>query len=342
MKRKSNEKPLFFSQTLHYLTVYLPKQAGKSEETIRSYTDSLTSFRKYVFNQKGISIAKFTFEECTKEFILDYLGYLQEQGNSRATCNVRLSAIKSYVNYASDNDVSLQSAAFLISKVHALNIPQREKELLSIEALTALLAQPENTRLGLRNKTIMILLYDSAIRLNELICLNYNDIDFDRLTVHVKEGKRRNERTVAITEMTAQHLKNYISVYHNDNPKPDDFFFYTSRKGKRERISDSTIERFVQMYADQARTVCHDMPKRVYPHLLRAERTTNLYRDGVDPIMLAKILGHKNIETTKIYAIPSVEQMREVMEKVPMPADANEPPLWEGDEDEMARLCGLR
>ena len=84
------------------------------------------------------------------------------------------------------------------------------------------------------------------------------------------------------------------------------------------------------------------MPERVYPHLLRAERTTLLYRDGIDPILLSQILGHANIETTKIYAIPSIEQLREAMEKVPMPADAKEKPLWEGDEDEMARNCGLR
>ena len=58
--------------------------------------------------------------------------------------------------------------------------------------------------------------------------------------------------------------------------------------------------------------------------------------------LLAQILGHADIETTKIYAIPSTEQLREALEKVPMPADAKEKPLWEGDEDEMARNCGLR
>ncbi len=84
------------------------------------------------------------------------------------------------------------------------------------------------------------------------------------------------------------------------------------------------------------------MPERVYPHLLRAERTTLSYRDGIDPILLSQILGHASIETTKIYAIPSIEQLREAMEKVHMPADAKEKPLWEGDEDEMARLCGLK
>ena len=65
--KKKTQMPLFFSQTLPYLKTYLPRQMGRSPETIRSYTDSLTSFRKYLLDEKGISIARFTFEQCTKE-----------------------------------------------------------------------------------------------------------------------------------------------------------------------------------------------------------------------------------------------------------------------------------
>lgn len=305
--KKKTQMPLFFSQTLPYLKTYLPRQMGRSPETIRSYTDSLTSFRKYLLDEKGISIARFTFEQCTKEMVLEYLTYLKEHGISPATCNVRLSAIKNYVNYAADNDIALQAVALRVSRVNALKVPKREKKLLSIDALTALLAQPPNSKIGLRNKTIMILLYDSAIRLQELIDLNVNDINLVGLTLHVASGKGNKERTVAITELTAEHLKNYMSVYHKETPNPESFLFYTIIKGEIGRISSSTIERFIQNYADAARKLCPDMPERVYPHLLRAERTTNLYRDGVDPILLARILGHADVETTKIYAIPSTE-----------------------------------
>ena len=58
--------------------------------------------------------------------------------------------------------------------------------------------------------------------------------------------------------------------------------------------------------------------------------------------MISKILDHSSIETTKIYALPYMDQMREAMSKVDMPTDAAEKTLWEGDEDEMARLCGLK
>ena len=58
--------------------------------------------------------------------------------------------------------------------------------------------------------------------------------------------------------------------------------------------------------------------------------------------MISRILGHSSIETTEIYALPSMDQMRETMSKVEMPTDATEKLLWEGDEGEMARLCGLK
>lgn len=341
MKKKITDTKLFFSMTLQYLENYLPRQLGRSPETIRSYKDSLSVFRKYLFEVKNISISKFTFTDCTRELLLEYGAYLKNHGNSPATCNVRLAAIKNYVQYASDNDVSLQSIALQVSKVPSMRVPKREKILLSKEALNALFSEPKNTKIGIRDRTIMILLYDSAIRVSELTGLHINDVNLDTLSIHV-HGKGNKERSVAITEKTAEHLKLYKSIYHSDTKDPEHVLFYTVIKGNTGRISTGTVERIVQKYADAARSSCPDMPDGVYPHLLRAERATHLYRDGVDSIMISKILGHSSVETTKIYAIPSLDQMREALNKVDMPSDAKEQPLWESDEDELARLCGLK
>ena len=75
--------------------------------------------------------------------------------------------------------------------------------------------------------------------------------------------------------------------------------------------------------------------------LLRRTRATHLYRNGVDLELVSRILGHSSTETTKIYATPSLEMIRRAMESVESP-DVAEKPLWLGNEEEMARLCGLR
>ncbi len=69
-------KTLFFSQTCEYLNVYLPKQAGKSERTIKTYKDALTVFRRYLTKEQGISIRIFKFEDCTRDLLLEYLSFL--------------------------------------------------------------------------------------------------------------------------------------------------------------------------------------------------------------------------------------------------------------------------
>lgn len=341
MKRNKTEKKLFFSMTLQYLDTYLPEQLGRSPQTRRSYRDSLSAFRKYLFEEKGISIADFGFEDCTRDLLLSYTAHLKESGHSPATCNVRLAAIKNYVQYASDNDVALQSIALEISRVPGSKVPKREKELLTEEALAALLAQPGNNKIGIRDQTIMVLLYDSAMRVSELTGLHVNDVNLKTLSVHV-HGKGNKDRTVAITEKTAEHIKRYLSVYHYTGAPTDKWLFYTVIKGVAGRISTGTVERLLQKYADQARETCPEMPEKVYPHLLRAERATHLYRDGVDSILISRLLGHASVETTKIYALPSLEQMREAMNKAAPPVDAEEVPLWKNKEDELARLCGLK
>ena len=84
------------------------------------------------------------------------------------------------------------------------------------------------------------------------------------------------------------------------------------------------------------------IPESVHCHMFRRTRATNLYQDGVAIELVSTVLGHARTDTTKsYYAKPSVEQLREAMESVPTPANG-ETSLWEGNEEEMAKMCGLR
>jgi site-specific recombinase XerD len=107
-------------------------------------------------------------------------------------------------------------------------------------------------------------------------------------------------------------------------------------------MSSGNVERFIQQYADEVRALGIDIPMRVYPHMFRRTRATNLYQDGIELELISKVLGHSTTETTKIYAKPSLSQMRDALESVELPEQKAEAPLWEGNEDKMARLFGLR
>ena len=103
-------------------------------------------------------------------------------------------------------------------------------------------------------------------------------------------------------------------------------------------MTERNVERIVKKYADMIREAHPNLPKTIYPHMFRRTRATGLYRDGVELEMVSRILGHSSTETTKRYAIPSVEMMKNAMK-----IEDTEEPLWEQENIDIDNLlCGLR
>lgn len=333
---------LFFTYTHDFLRSYLPNQLGRSLQTIRTYQFGLSLFHRYLNEKLNTSIRTFTFKDCSVELVQEYLRYLKEsKNNSAATRNLRLTTLCSYLDYCSMRDISIEQIRIQIKKIKKAKLIQSEKELLSKEALEAILKQPKENKIGRRNRTMMIVLYDTAIRCKELVQLKRQDIVIDRRNPYMRiHGKGNKERIVPISLKTQDHLETYFEVY--EVCEPQQLVFFTNIHGNIHQISEGTVERFVQQYADQARRE-FDIPERVYPHMFRRSRAKSLYRNGVELVLISRILGHSSIETTKAYAIPSLEMMARAIESVESSELKAEPLLINTvSEEEMARLCGLR
>ena len=344
---KKLDGSLFFSMTRDYLQKYLPQDCG-SEKTIQSYKDGLTVFRRYVCDEKGISIGKFTFDDCTFDFVLDYRNWLLDsKQRASSTVNHRLAVIKSYLGYAAAKDISLQQIQLNVEEVPFLKVPKQIRPIIETqEALKALLDAPPNTRVGVRDTMILSLLFDTAIRADELIRLNLQDINLKSEVPFVFiHGKGNRERAVPITEETIKLVEAYCIEYHSKRMDFGHPFVYTVIHSETHRMSERNLERIVKKYADSTRSDFPCIPNRVYPHLLRRCRATGLYRDGVDIELIASTLGHASIQTTKDhYAFPSLEQKRAALEKghVGTLSSPDEDQEWPDDEDELAKMCGLR
>lgn len=340
MSKSKHQKKLFFSKTLDFLEHYLPEQALKSRNTVETYRDALTVFRRYVTDTLHLSIRSFGFEDCTHDFLLSYMEFLRKSGNAETTCNNRLAAVRAYLWYAADADISLQSVALVASHVPFLKVPKLTRETIAEDDLKALLSAPPDTKIGRRDRLILILLYDSAVRVSELLSLDVSSVNLDAEIPYLRiYGKGDKERIVAITDATAGHIRNYLRAYHPDGVSASPLI-YTVIKGHKDRMSAGNVERIIKKYADQIRPEHPNLPERCYPHMIRRTRATNLYQDGTELELISRILGHSSTETTRIYAIPSVEMMRKAMESGNL--STGEAPLWPDDEEEMARICGLR
>ena len=233
MSRKAPRKKLFFSKTLEFLEHYLPEQALKSRNTVETYRDALTVFRRYITDTLHLSIRSFGFEDCTHELLLSYMEFLNKSGNAETTCNNRLAAIRAYLWYVADGDISLQSIALTASHVPFLKVPKLTRELIAEDDLKALLEAPPNTRIGRRDQMILILLYDSAVRVSELLSLNVSSVNLDAEIPYLRiYGKGDKERIVAITDATASHIRNYLKIYHPAKD-PEAPLIYTVIKGRK-------------------------------------------------------------------------------------------------------------
>lgn len=345
MKDDSCCEPLFFSMTYEFLHTYLPKQCGRSPHTVESYRDALTLFRRYIVSFVGDSLAKFTFAECTRACVLGFMDYLAELKCKPSTRNQRLAALRSYLAFAADKDISLQSSELEIKRVPQCKVSREEKIVIDDDAMAAILDQPSNTKIGLRDRTMMILLYDTGARLAEVLGLHTGDIVIDGENPYIRvNGKGSKQRIVPISTRTAEHLAHYMPVYHPDdaNNSQTDLVFFTIIKNVPGKMSESNVERFVKNYAGRARSSCPSVPEHVHPHMFRRTRASQLYRNGVSLPLVSRLLGHASLETTRQYATPSMEMLRTAMESVETPEERQLRPIWEGDETMMAKLCGLR
>ena len=107
-------------------------------------------------------------------------------------------------------------------------------------------------------------------------------------------------------------------------------------------MSERNVQRIVHKYADQFRQEHQSLPDKVYPHMFRRTKATNLYRDGVPLEMIAALLGHEHLDTTRIYTIPSQKQLSNAINKGPA-ASNDEAPIWKDPDkkDQLKSRFGL-
>lgn len=344
MKRKILKENLFFSMTWDYLNIFLPSQNQKSNKTVKAYCDALTIFRRYVSEECKLSIEEFEFEKLTYDFILDYRIFLENKGYKPKTVNHRISVIAAYIKYVAMKKTELVQIYLNVSEVPYVKETQEIKEIIeNPEALQMLLSSPKPSKIGIRDQIIMTILYDSAIRADELINLDLLDVNINNDVPYLRiYGKGSKERIVLISENTVLLIQNYIRIYHASGRSSP--FIYTIINGRKNRMSERNIERILEKYGDIVRKIYSDIPARIHPHMLRRTRATGWYRDGVPIETIAVLLGHSNIQTTrKSYAKPSAEMLKSEISKsdTPLIEELSEKTLWEND-DELARLCGLR
>ena len=365
MSKSSCTTPLYYSNTYSFATDYLPTHKGGSEYTKRNYKIGLKMLGRYSIECANIPLDKLTYVDVNYDFLLQFRNHMHDEwGLSLSSCNLSLAANKAYIKYSAFHDIALQQIWLNAKNVPGFAIPIVHQPIIEDEnALRILLASPPQGHRGLRDSTILNVLYNGALRADELVSLHYNEVGIDSdnpsVTIH---GKGHKERTIYLSRELKPLLVKYRTVYHT-NPNPTDFFFYSTIGGIRKKMTTRNLELRVEKYANVARQTLQEqfgdlaqdlLPEKVTPHTLRRTRGTNLLRDGVPLEDVSEFLGHSSVEVTRNhYAFSSKEQKIEVSRHAAQfvanasaqnePNDAkNEPQkLWINHLDDIDKAFGL-
>jgi site-specific recombinase XerD len=347
MARKNiHEEELFFSKSDQYLNTYLPSQVSKSPSTVRQYRTGLSAFFDYLAVKLEIDPSEFRFDQCSYEFFLDYLQFLQSEGKSPATVNVRIVAVRQYLSYIADVNMTAMPAYIHIKKVSGLTVPKEIRPIIQKKDVSSLLEAPSESWFGRRDRFIIIFLFDLMLRADELTKIRLGDLTFteDMVIVSV-HGKGRKERELVLSDKCAAHLEEFLKTYHAEGQPKDRPLFYTKSHGEYHEMTVRNVERIVSNYGNVARRENSSIPEKVYPHMLRRTKATLLLQDGMEMARVSELLGHESVETTRThYATYSLEQKREALNKASgqIPEiESDQTPVWKKGINDLKKKYGL-
>lgn len=334
----------FFALVRAWLTVHLPRSRRLSPHTIRSYKTALNTLLTYLRQSRGLDLSAISFEAIDHAAISGFTLWLVEtQHLSASSANQRLAAIKSFLSYCAGEDPALVAVWLDVKQVRPARAPARAPDALTMPAVEALIGAPgQQTRRGVRDTMIILLLFDAAARIQEVLDLTIADVDtrsgHGRATL---TGKGRKIRSVPIMDKTGRHLDQYIDEFHGGTPEPEALLFYTIGSGRHRQMSQDNISYLLNKHAAAARPTCPDVPARVHAHQLRHARAMQMLRAGVPLPHIKEFLGHANIATTSIYASADNQMVREAIQKAASSAP-DLAPIWKGEDDQILQLAGLK
>jgi site-specific recombinase XerD len=309
--------PMLFGLIHGYFVEYLPKQKRSSRHTIKAYRAAMNTLLEFTQREKGVSLHEVTFKMIDSSVLANFLESLETKGCSVATRNHRLNCIRSFYNYAAKMEPTAIFYREEIQKVPKKNNPKLEiVEYMSETAVKTILEQPNiRTKKGLRDQFLMILLYDTGARIQELMDIQLKDIHAGKTPTVILHGKGGKPRTVPLMEKTMEHFRRYLDVYHkSEQSYSNHHLFYTRRNGENSRMCEDTARRFMRSYGTMAQKLCPEVPDNVHPHLWRHSRAMHLYQNGMDLVLVSQWLGHAKLDTTLIYAHADTEQKRRAIE----------------------------
>ena len=301
---KISELQLWIAKYLEWMAV-----TNHSKTTI----EVRAKYMKYFMNwcaERSIEKLGEVSRDITERFQRSLYTYKKKNGKPLAAGSQysRLSALKMFFKYlVTKRIIPFNPASELQFPKLGKPLP---KNIMSHEEVQAVMQQCDlNDPCGLRDRAIMELFYANGIRRAELAELNIYDIDFDKGSLMIREGKDKKDRVIPVGENTLKWLGKYLDEARPKlQHKVDEITLFLSRDGRR--LGDIYLSRHIGKYIRDA-----GINKSGSCHLFRHTIATLMLDNGADIRYIQEMLGHESIRSTQIYTRVSIKNLKSVHDR---------------------------
>jgi len=281
--------------------IYLEKKY--SSNTLRAYKKDLFDFSDYIFEYDNF----LNIKNVNLELLQNYIQKLFKSKIDEKTIQRKISSVKSFYKYLSFNRLIKTNISEFIQ------LPKTTKKLpylLSLHEINKLMDLPDlNKSNGVRDKSILEILYSTGIRISELAQIKLENINFSKRIIKVI-GKGSKERYVILGDKALKALNNYMSLRSKFKFSNSLYLYPPIKKSSINYISDKTLFNIVKKYLK----LISDNEK-LSPHSIRHSFATHLLENGADLISVKDMLGHEDLISTQIYTHVGIDKLKKVYKK---------------------------
>lgn len=300
-----------------FFSHYLPVQKGLSINTLRAYRDAVKLLLCYVADHLSTSVDELAVEDLTESLILGCLDRIEATGCTQRTRNARLAAIRSLFAFIAREEPLLLEQCHQIRSIPLKRTPHKSVDYLEEKEMQAVLdAVNVRSRTGLRDRALLMLLYNTGARVTEIVTLALADLRLDGTPQVRLRGKGNKTRFCPLWSETAIALRAYLA-YRQPKQGADLQLFLNANGNPITRFGIRYLTRKYGVAAQASQPVIKAKP--VNPHTIRHATAMHLLHSGNDINMISYWLGHADLNTTHVYVEIDMETKRKILETAEAP-----------------------
>lgn len=291
---------------------HLAGERNLSHHTILAYRDALKLFLRFAADWHKRQVDRLAIADLTCEVVLAFLGALETaRQNSIRTRNARLAALHCFFRYVLERDPTQAALCQRILVIPVKKAVRPALGYLSAEELSTLLDQVDrSTSQGPRDYLLLALLYDTGVRIQEILDVTPADFQLVSPAFVRLLGKGKKERLCPLLPQTARLVSRFLKA--EQRPVEDNHPLLQNRRG--EQLTRQGARYLLRKYLCEAAKAMPRLNRRgISLHTLRHTKAMHLLQSGVALVTIKDVLGHADVRSTEVYVQTDLEAKRKAL-----------------------------